>query len=443
MKAFKTSIIVFLLGYMLLGVIGCGKREPVDDEPVALVLLIGNHANSPHFDVSLNAVIKDTYSSFGNASIIVVDGHPAILHDDSKTGILGCYDADYLANSKDTFIKNDNVWPNYFLEPQTIKLQEALDECIADDPEVDLLEALHIAEEALNSLETAAGTTMKKEIIVLDTGISTSGCVNFLDSEYLEMLKYIQLSEEGSDAYAKLSDMLDNLEDQAELPNLNQVSVTWYGLGQVSEPQPELSKLAVQNLQCIWGELLVRAGALPSERASSDEKYGMFLKTSAHGSIESMQYVTPVDITFEETLPPFEISFPPELQEKQVYFHPNSDEPLLSEEELETYLEGYITHFQDYPDDKILLVGTTSSWNNGSVFLSVERAQKIRNIMRKAGIPENCIDIIGIGYDSDYCLDDSPNGIFKESIAQQNRCVSILHYESPKAKDILEAGGNG
>lgn len=440
MKAFKSTIFVFLLGYMLLSMIGCGKQKPEEGEPVALILLIGNHANSPHFDVSLNAVIKDTYSSFGNAGIIVVDGHPTILRDDSKTGILGCYDADYLANSKDTYAKNDKIWPSYYLEPQTIKLQEALDECIADDPEVDLLEALHIAEEALNSLETAAGTTMKKEIIILDTGISTSGCVNFLDSEYLEMLKSIQLLEEGSDAHAKLSDMLDNLENQAELPNLNQVSVTWYGLGQVSEPQSEFSKLAIQNLQCIWGELLVRAGALPSERARSDEKYGMFLKTSAHGSIESSQHVTPVDSTIEETMPYPEI---PELQEKQVYFHPNSDEPLLSEEELETYLEVYITHFQDYPNDKVLLVGTTSSWNNGSISLSVERAQKIKNIMMKAGIPENCIDIIGIGYDSDYCLNDSPNGTFKESIAQQNRCVFILHYESPKAKDILAAGGNG
>ena len=444
MRVFKSTIFVFLIGYMLLGVIGCGKQEPEEGEPIALILLIGNHANSLHFDVSLDSVIKDTYSSFGNACIIVVDWHPTILRDNSKTGILGCYDEDYLANSKDTFTTNDNVWTRYFLEPQTIKLQEALDECIADDPEVDLLEALHIAEEALNSLQTVAGTTMKKEIIILDTGISTSGCVNFLDFEYLEILESIQLSEEGSDAYAKLSDMLDNLENQAELPNLNQVSVTWYGLGKVSEPQPELSKLEIQNLQCIWGELLVRAGALPSERVGSDEKYGMFLKTSAYGSIESTQHVTPVNREdIKETSPPSEPPDSPELPEKQVYFHPNSDEPLLSEEELTTYLEGYITHFQYYPNDKILLVGTTSSWNNGSISLSVERAQKLKSIMMMEGIPENCINIIGLGYDQDFCLEDSPNGTFKESIAQQNRCVSILQYESSKAKDILGAGRNG
>ena len=208
--------------------------------------------------------------------------------------------------------------------------------------------------------------------------------------------------------------------------------------------QLECVILAIQNLQCIWGELLVRAGALPSEKASADEKYGIFLKTSAHGSIESTQYVTPVNSTIEDDSEDIEETpLPLELPEKQVYFHPNSDEPLLSDEELETYLEVYISHFQDYPNDKVLLVGTTSSWNNGSISLSVERAQKIRQIMMKAGIPENCIDVIGLGYNPDFCLDDSPNGAFKESIAQKNRCVSILHYESPKVQDILAAEVNG
>ena len=438
MKTFKPIIFMLMFGYMLLMANGCGRQELEKREPIALVILIGNHANSPHYDISLDTVIKDTYSSFGNAGIIVVDGHPTILHDDSKTGIVGCYDADYITNSKNTFIKNDNIWSRYFLEPQTSKLIEELDVC-ADDPEVDLLEALHTAEEALNSIEAVTGTNMKKEIIIIDTGISTSGCVNFLNLEYLEMLNSIQLSEEGSDAFAKLSDMLNKLEDQAELPNLNEVSVTWYGLGQVSEPQPQLSKLAIQNLQCIWGELLSRAGALPSERANTDEKYGMFLKTITHGSIESAQYVTPVIIVNND----IEELFPaPELPEKHVYFHSKSDEPLLSEEELKTYLEVYKIHFQNYPNDKVLLVGTTASWNNGSISLSIERAQKIKRIMMQCGIPEECIELIGLGYDQDFCIDDSPDGNFMESIAWQNRCVSILHYESPKAKSILAAGKN-
>ena len=448
MKSVKLTVLMLILGFTLSGTAGCGQQESEEVTPIALVLLVGSHANSAHFDVSLSADIEEAYSSFGNACIIVADGHPALLADESETGILGCYDIDYITNSKNVYTKNETPWKRDFLQPQTDKFLEALDACTADDPETDLLEAFHAAEKALNTLEISMGTAVRKEIIILDTGLSTSGCVNFLAREYLELLNSSQLSEGGTDSCAMLSDMLDNLERQAELPNLNGVHVTWYGLGQVSEPQEQLSKLAVQNLQCIWGELLIRAGALSSDKASSDEKYGMFLQTSSHGSIESTQYVTPVQWNLDDDAKDSEDTvdadshtaespLPPELTEKQIFFYPNSAEPLLSEKELESSLEVYISHFQSYPDDRVLLVGATSSWNDGSISLSAERAQKIKHILVKASVPENCIDIIGIGYDPDFCMDDSPNGTFEESIAWENRCVAILSYTSSKAQDVL------
>lgn len=83
--------------YTLSDMTGCGHRESEETTPIARVLLIGNHANSAHFDVSLRANIEEAYSTFGNAGIIVVDGCPALLSDDSQPHILGCYDMDWTA----------------------------------------------------------------------------------------------------------------------------------------------------------------------------------------------------------------------------------------------------------------------------------------------------------------------------------------------------------
>ena len=161
MKSVKLTILMLILGFTLSGTTGCGQQESEEVTPIALVLLVGSHANSAHFDVSLRADIEEAYSSFGNACIMVVDGDPALLADESETGILGCYDIDYITNSKNVYTKNETPWKRDFLQPQTDKFLEALDACTADDPETDLLEALHAAEKALNTLESSMGTAVR------------------------------------------------------------------------------------------------------------------------------------------------------------------------------------------------------------------------------------------------------------------------------------------
>lgn len=76
---------------------------------------------------------------------------------------------------------------------------------------------------------------------------------------------------------------------------------------------------------------------------------------------------------------------------------------------------------------------------------SLERPAELPDlsVMVSEGVPENYIEVIGLGYDPAFCLDDSPDGTFEESIAKENRCVVILPYMSSEAQDILARAGSG
>ena len=429
MKYINSLCLMCVCVCIALNLVSCGEIDKGENTPIAAIILLGNHANSKHFDDQLEATIQQVYSTFGNVGIVVVDGNPTLMRDDSTTGILGCYTADYLNESKKLFINNNDLWPSYYLIPQMDNIKPELKGCKADDPEVDTLSALYTAVEALNTIEGSMATSVEKEIIILDTGLCTSGALNFLVPEYQRLLNYEGKLWENESMDTEVSNMINQLEEQAEIPNLKGIRVTWYGLGQTSEPQATLSKIEIQNLQYIWGELLTKAGSLPSTKYGTDEKYGIFVSISTYGSIESDQYVTPVPLIPGDD----DVSFP----ESKIEFCPNSDDYLSSDEdEIKEKLSPY-TYLQNYSSKKILLIGTTSSWNGGSLKLAEKRAEKVKSSLINLGVPEECIVVKGVGYDLNFCKDDSPNGRFEETIAKENRSVLILVYDSSEAQKIL------
>ena len=86
---------------------------------------------------------------------------------------------------------------------------------------------------------------------------------------------------------------------------------------------------------------------------------------------------------------------------------------------------------------KILLLGTTASYNGGSVELSTQRAEHVKNTLVELGVSEENIVAIGVGYHQDFCENDSPNGEFVEEIGKNNRSVSIFPLDSEKAQKAL------
>ncbi len=233
-----------------------------------------------------------------------------------------------------------------------------------------------------------------------------------------------------------MDDLIESLDQRAEIPNLNGIKISWYGLGQVSDPQPLLSRLGIQNLQYVWGTLLKKAGN-SQDGMQIDGESAVFMSTTTSGGIESDQYVTSIEWNFiEEPETSDNKNVNLNLPESKITFCSNTDEYLLPEQ-AEEIINLYKLPLEDYSDKMLLLIGTTSSWRGGSLKLSEERAEKVKQSMINLGIPEECIDVIGVGYDLNICQDDSPYGQFEESIAQGNRSVLILPYDSFQAQEIL------
>ena len=423
--------------------VSCEKKENAESEnPITiLAIVVGNHANSKNFDMSLDDKIKQAYSSFGNVCVICVDGSPEVARDEKNNILIGCYDAEFLENSRNDY-KYQEIWKREYLDPQMTTLKNHLTESRADDPEVDTLEALHSAVLALNEMETmldnSNGHEINKEIFIADTGVCSTGKLSLLNPDYLEIIKNKKSLYTDEVMQKRVAELINELENDMELPRLEGIKVTWMGLGLVSEPQPELSKLDSANLQYVWEEILKKADADPSDMKNAESKY--FVKVKGYDTIISDPYVTPI-IWWNGIGQDEEIENIPRISEEEIGFQPESAE-CCSEEEANNVLKPYARNLLNYTDMNILLLGTTSSYNGGSVNLSLERAIKVKEMLKKLGIDEDRMVTVGLGYHQEFCENDSPNGEFVESIGKHNRAVLILPLNSEKAQRALEESLN-
>lgn len=438
----KTRVFAFsvLFLFLITAVLsGCGliagslsEKELPDANPVVMIVLVGNHSNARRSDIQLDKITQKVYSSFGNMGIVVVDGNPELLYNEETNELIGSYSADYLSSSREAYKKNPTMWEMYFLSEQTDLVNETIKNSFANDSEVDTLRALQVAAEALYAIEASMGTDVKKEITILDTGLCTSGTMSFLQPDWLALLMNERKLWKDEALVNEVSYQIDLLDEAAEIPNLSDITVTWFGLGKTDFPQPPLTNLNVQNLQYLWGEILTRSGAISSHEPGTDDEYGIFVSTSASNLAPGDCTVTPVicpkDLTEENDL---------KLTEEMLGFEANSSD-FRPDTQVDEIILPYANNLLHYSDTDILLVGTTSSWEGGSVPLSEERAEKVCEKFVAAGVPRDRISIIGIGYDPVFCQNDAPNGNFEEEIARENRAVFILPNNSEKAQTVMD-----
>lgn len=451
MKKKSINFNLFLvMGLFMCFITGCGKllSAPPTEAPTALVILPGNHGSSKKQDINARPKIKQIYSSFGNICVIGIDGCPTVVRD-AEGEMTGFYDDEEIKQSKRYFKNNKTYWEHNILTPQVEVLMSALD-LPADNPEVDTLASLCVAANALNLMETTMGKEIKKEIVIYDTGLCTSGALNFLNMDCFRFIKCGIKIQDNPEMKEKVDSFINKLYDNVEIPNLDGVMVTWYGLGNVDFPQPALSNLEIANLQYIWGEILRKSKAVPSQAGGTDLDYGMFVSINADGNNSNAQTVTPV-IFWEgvgknqDEEEPHEVNgentfyeSPPKLTEEKLGFLPESAE-YRSEEEAKAVLRPYANNLINYPDMRILLVGTTAdpNRNGGGKALSFKRAQTVKDTLTDFGVPANRIDIIGKGAVSPWYKDEWINGYFDEAIAKENRAVLILPSDSEMARTVL------
>lgn len=396
----RITKIWILLGFLfaLAGLTGCAGEESASS--VDLAIVSGYHANAPvpaiDSATALEALRAST-ASYGSVCLIINDGAPFVAAD-----------YDIAAPQK----KLSNTKMEEIAQSQVNQLVSVLSSTQAITPETDTLAAISLA---ARSLADADG---EKYILMLDSGLSTSGYVDFTKNLL------------NADPAA----VVDYLTQNKALPDLENINVIWAGLGDVAGIQKTLTPSALESLRTIWAEVLRAAGVKSTNFAvdlpSAEEKKGL-------------PYVTPVEITQDApmVIEPLPISFdePFVLDEEKVLFLPDSDifaDPAAAAAALQPIVE----HLNVHPGLELMLAGTTAQVGNNesSIQLSRMRAEAVKALLVDLGAEESRIaKTIGLGFDHPYHLQDiGPDGLLNDN-APYNRSVILFDADSQAASELL------
>lgn len=267
----------------------------------------------------------------------------------------------------------------------------------AETPESDMLSALSLA---ANSLAHASGD---RTILVVDSGMSTAGAMAFQNTGLLE-------------PHADVDAMVERVRSAGALPDLTGVTVRWFGLGSVEDPQPLLDTAAKSRLKNLWTKLITAAnGEVVFDDAPMMKVTGDDLPT--------VPEVTPVPVGAFElgAAPSLEMSLP----DTEVGFEADVD-VLRNEEVAKSRIQEAAAQIRSSGVSEVRVTGCTSSWGTAEhrQDLSERRAEVVAGLLENNGV--KVTSITGRGYECPHqVVDTNADGTPIEELMAVNRRVII------------------
>lgn len=440
-KSFGRMLPALLLLAVLLNLSACGGDVPSEyttvdgayqnEESTAIVVILGNHANAMAIPADAYNALEESLDNVvygGYICAVIADGTPTKLEiiDDEKF---------FSEDAKNPVTLNKRIKDRKSTVVDKLKTLDAS----ADSSEVDLLAAIREAKSVLSS--NRVKDIKNKEIFIIDTGISTTGDLNFVNMDFLD----------GRPDVSDVIDRLSNYEGVGVLPDLTGITVTFCGtadgLAEVAAPQ-QMSTTDKHYIREFWSEVVTACGADHVEfenvagwdtpnfyTEDSNTKFPyVSVVTFYHESVIDFSDLIKIDTSNPDTQP--DLPAPPvveiKLSSETVGFQPDGADYLNSESArkvLRPYAEELKKFFGYYPDEKIWIVGTTAAVQQGaagSIELSLQRAETVRNTLIELGIPEKNLVTLGLGAKFPWAVDEHPNGTFDTVVAQANRAVWLL-----------------
>lgn len=425
-------LICFALSFGLLASCDGSGGIYENDSSAAMVLILGKHANAME-------IPNDTYDQIeGMLDDAVYGGYVcAIIVDSDPTKIELVENKDFFAeDAKNSTILNKRI------ETRKAEIIKALKEltAVADSEEADLLAAIREARNVLSS--SRAENAKNKMIVIVDTGISTTGDLNFCDMDFLYNKPDID----------EIVQQLKDYEGTGVLPDLTGVDVTFIGtadgLAEAAAPQ-EAKTTDKKFIKDLWERVVTSCGAnsvsfksaagwsvpnLYTEDADSKFKY-VSVVPFFHDKVIVIPEIPNYDPNNPDQQPnlPDPPSVEIKLESQTVGFAP--DKALYINEQnarniLRPYAEELRAFFEYYPDEKVWIAGTSAAVvkNARSGYdLSSQRAEAVKNtLVTEFGIPADKLLTIGLGCVFPWWVDEFPNGDFDSTVAQANRAVFLL-----------------
>lgn len=339
------------------------------------------------------------------------DGMPALSTDEDVEEFLGCVNTT-LGGSASLVITDGNpqvFGPVHFDEEKANSVQqektdkkksaevaEMVKSAAASTPETDLISALSLAARL-----AASGTAEDKQIVIRHSGVNTA------DSLPMQELDLVS---------SDITDLIDQLDAEALIPDLQGVKIHFFGLGDVAGSQQALSKKQVKWLQSFWQSFFERSGAEVTFHAD-------IVSGSALTNGHSVTPVTPAEgVNFVK------------FSSQKVEFKPDSDD-FLDEETARSAIAEVAAQMRE-GSAHYIIAGSTAKVDNptqdGPARLSLLRAQAVRQVLVDAGIDAERLTCVGLGNEVTSVRDMQEEA--------NNRAVYLVAEGQAQADEFLRVG---
>jgi len=404
----KKLVVNLLVIAIVMFTAGCGISIGNPDKEVATAIIKGDQSNAPAYPTKAKTVKDAIYESCytcGSVSFISGGGDPQVVYSTD----IPQYEVKGLSENKKKSISSD----------YSAQLLKELDKVKPETEEVDTLKALRYASMVLENNDVS----VKKELLIMDSGLSTTGYLDFTN----DLL------------YAEPQEIVDALNEYKAIPDLEDIEIVWMFLGQTAKPQDELSEWQKDKLETIWNAILTQGGA-KSVRFTTDIASDPAPKGYPSVSLVSVQERVIVVETGNHDEPTTKLIGGEEgivLDGAEFNFLGNKAE-FIDYNAANEGLERYAREMIDSPDNKVYIVGTTATGDRDFCKqLSYDRANTVKDILIKQGVEESQLIVMGFGYDDPWHVDDlDANGRQIEEKAKVNRKVLIFDTKSEKAKEL-------
>ena len=391
--------IILVIIVLMTTLTGCDSNSTTTSTAVSLVL--GNHEYFPKINLRAESVYQKIYDaaySYGDCSIVVVDGNPYVA-------------ASYNITKPEANI--DNAKRRQIAKQNSEQIIADGSNTYAKTSEIDTLSAI-VASSALLKSSSAE----VKEMLVYDSGFSTTGLLDFSSENLIDV---------------EPSFIVERLSELHALPELTGIKVIWTGLGEVCDEQDELSFTYKYKLKNIWKEVIVTAGG---------EVEFIDVPLSATPKGEELPSCKTIPIIQDSLELSGDIAKPIKFGEDTIKFL-GDQAVYVNAADAKKALEPIATFLKENATKRILIVGTTASAGKDAscLSLSLNRANACRNTLVEMGVNESQIETLGLGRKKCFLrVNDLENGRLIEALASQNRAVFIFDTDSSEANRVKQLG---
>lgn len=385
MKKLFRKMAALLAGALTAAVLtGCSMFPSQTEQPTAtdtvLLMTQGDGMPALNKDEDVEEFLSCVNTTLGgSASLVITDGNPQVIgpvrFDEEK------------ANS---------VQQEKTDKKKSAEVAEMVKSAAASTPETDLISTL-----SLSARLAASGTAEDKQIVIRHSGVNTA------DSLPMQELDLVS---------SDITDLIDQLDAEALIPDLQGVKIHFFGLGDVAGSQQALSKKQVKWLQSFWQSFFERSGAEVTFHA--DIVSGNAL-TNGH----SVTPVTPAEgVNFVK------------FSSKKVEFKPDSDD-FLDEETARSAIAEVAAQMKE-GSAHYIIAGSTAKVDNptqdGPARLSLLRAQAVRQVLVDAGVDAERLTCVGLGNEVTSVRDMQEEA--------NNRAVYLVAEGQAQADEFLRVG---